>query len=832
MAEPICPEDRRPLDPVPRRGLAAIVAGAIVLLLGGASLVQLPVEDCNVHLASQFSGNGERFADRLRDCDGVSATDLRWSLAADVLFAVAYGALGWLALKRTWRGWRLGRLRRLGGVVPWLPVAAAALDVLEGVLTKFGVEHNGRFAFRSDGAAEAVAGTALAKWLLFLLAAMALITSLVGSWFNAARKTQSRVAEVPEEPPPDFAIYCSGGGIRSAAYTLGVLRELEKGNQLREARWLAAVSGGAYTAGAYVTGRMMGQGHDVSLVDIESHLQDGRHRFLSASPGGLPRSLLWAAAMVVLNLALVLLVVTVAAWPVGWLLGSWAFAGTFTDVGSGTTLDDVLTTATYHWRPPLLVAAAGAVLVFVSAAFGRRWAPVAAAGAALLGLGALILVAVVVVPLAVEVPWWVAAGEVEVPVVAGISLGTVTAAAWGFARRPLVKLAPRLGGAALAVLLYFYAVAVAVAAISERGWFHRWWSWAVLALGLALFYLTVDLGWLSIRHMYRDRLRHAFALRRDGTVGRRGASHEPRWTDPRPDGPELLICAAAQRIGRGHNGIPAESFTVSPTAVTFGDVSVPTAAYFGAFPDRMDGDRWISSWQATTGAAFSSAMGRFGYGTTNALLAALNIDLGAWFPNPCRVQEGCVAFPPVRTGYLVKEIFGLYDTNDDYVFVADGGQWDNLGLVELLRRRCKVIVCIDASGDAAGEYTILRQAVAMATTEVDVWVDLGFLDDMNEETTDLAATTVGVTTIRYPGGDDADGLLLFAKAQVAKDLPLTLRQFAAEDGTFPRYSTADQLLSDDQFRALVDLGKASGVRVLEMIGGIYYYRDLAAAAEA
>ena len=46
----------------------------------------------------------------------------------------------------------------------------------------------------------------------------------------------------------DWAICCSGGGIRSAAYCLGALQSLDSGGLLKAAKWIVGVSGGSYIA--------------------------------------------------------------------------------------------------------------------------------------------------------------------------------------------------------------------------------------------------------------------------------------------------------------------------------------------------------------------------------------------------------------------------------------------------------------------------------------------------------------------------------------------------------------------------------------------------------
>ncbi len=61
-------------------------------------------------------------------------------------------------------------------------------------------------------------------------------------------------AEVAEAAGPDgmaeddWAVCCSGGGIRSAAFCLGALQSLEKGGLLTKVKWILGVSGGSYIA--------------------------------------------------------------------------------------------------------------------------------------------------------------------------------------------------------------------------------------------------------------------------------------------------------------------------------------------------------------------------------------------------------------------------------------------------------------------------------------------------------------------------------------------------------------------------------------------------------
>jgi hypothetical protein len=251
-----------------------------------------------------------------------------------------------------------------------------------------------------------------------------------------------------------------------------------------------------------------------------------------------------------------------------------------------------------------------------------------------------------------------------------------------------------------------------------------------------------------------------------------------------------------------------------------GDVTVPTEKYVTHLRKGLKYEPYVSSWMATTGAAFASAMGRLSKGSTNALMAALNIDLGIWLPNPRLVRDrDDVRFPRVRVGYLLKEILGWYEPYDRYVFVADGGHWENLGLVELLRRRCATIVCLDAAGDQPGSFSTLRQAVELAGLELpDVVerIDLTGLDLIGSMPDVPATASVAELAVVYRGDGPLEartGRIVYAKAQLASNLDIALRRYAKADRRFPNYSTGRQFLTDEQFANLVALGREAGTSV-------------------
>jgi hypothetical protein len=418
----------------------------------------------------------------------------------------------------------------------------------------------------------------------------------------------------------------------------------------------------------------------------------------------------------------------------------------------------------------------------------------------------------------------------------GVIGGTASAGVGLLARaltKPLAKLAPKLGGVLLGLSIFLIGGKVATdAARGPAEGPAGWWAdpaWFLITLAvLAIVYVTVDIQWISLREIYRSRLQQAFTF---CTAAEPSSDVDPslptgpqmEWTHPKmSQAPELVICAAVHHSGFASQGTPAESFTISSTKVAQGRVKVGTSGYLDGLPSSLDRMKKVSSWMAVSGAAFSSRMGKFSFGTTNALMAALNIDLGIWLPNVSRVAVGHTRFKKVRLGYLIKEVLGLYDdVRDDYVFVADGGQWENLGLVELLRRGCQTIICLDASGDPPGSYATLLEAFRIAKSDLDGQFEVG-LNELNANKSGIGFDAKSMVTLipfvnDVAGGGQQSGLIFHSKLALSDDIPNEIMAFARTDRHFPYYSTADQILDDQQFSYLVATGRHAGALLADRV---------------
>ena len=80
-----------------------------------------------------------------------------------------------------------------------------------------------------------------------------------------------------------------------------------------------------------------------------------------------------------------------------------------------------------------------------------------------------------------------------------------------------------------------------------------------------------------------------------------------------------------------------------------------------------------------------------------------NVRLGWWLGNPRARYTWRYSSPRIGLTYMLGELFGITSTSSNYVSLSDGGHFENLGIYELVRRRCRYIIVGDAEQD--GDFT-------------------------------------------------------------------------------------------------------------------------------
>lgn len=212
---------------------------------------------------------------------------------------------------------------------------------------------------------------------------------------------------------------------------------------------------------------------------------------------------------------------------------------------------------------------------------------------------------------------------------------------------------------------------------------------------------------------------------------------------------------------------------------------------------------------ATSGAAVSPNMGRASMPMLAFVLTLFNIRLGRWSPNPAQSRWRS---PSPRFGLLalLYELLGMSDERSRFVYLSDGGHFDNLGIYELVRRRCDVIVAVDASADEQREMTDLADTIRKC--RVDLGVDIRFsqLNSFRGDANGLCAQGHLIGDVHYD--EQKIGKLVLIKPSLAKlrNEPADVLNYAIQNPTFPHQTTVDQFFDESQFESFRRLGKLIG----------------------
>lgn len=181
---------------------------------------------------------------------------------------------------------------------------------------------------------------------------------------------------------------------------------------------------------------------------------------------------------------------------------------------------------------------------------------------------------------------------------------------------------------------------------------------------------------------------------------------------------------------------------------------------------------------AISGAALAPEMGAMTRRPLRMLMTLANVRLGVWLPNPGRERPPKHSlrrayFRTPRPYYLFAELFGWSHLTSRYLCVTDGGHYDNLGLVELLRRRCTTLFCIDASGEAIDSFGTIGNALAIARAEA--LIDNFELDPRRDlapspDVPRFVRSGYCIGTVTYP--DDSVANIVIVKAGVNRRCPV------------------------------------------------------------
>jgi hypothetical protein len=388
-----------------------------------------------------------------------------------------------------------------------------------------------------------------------------------------------------------------------------------------------------------------------------------------------------------------------------------------------------------------------------------------------------------------------------------------------------------------------------------------WWFVGVVGLGAIgiAFALSrrIDINTFSLNSMYGNRLVRCylgasverrwanpfsglsgrddlslFAVAQDTGIGQPVYAHAdvdgmlaPRIEQPDLDrtaypGPYHLVNTAINLVaGRSlaWQERKAASFVLSPLYCGFRQLAARgdepkfldayrSSAEFSSNPKCLT----LGEAMATSGAAASPNMGYHSSPAFAFLMGVFNIRLGRWVGNPAPNEKEApnelwrTTGPGVALWHLLREVFGLTNSDSGYVYLSDGGHFENLGLYELVRRRCRYIVVCDAGADPQYGFEDLANAIRKCRVDLGVEIDLDVKEIAEIDALRYNGAPCALGNIRY--SDQQVGALLYVKACRRRGFPSDIMNYATENPTFPHETTADQFFSESQFESYRRLG--------------------------
>jgi hypothetical protein len=214
---------------------------------------------------------------------------------------------------------------------------------------------------------------------------------------------------------------------------------------------------------------------------------------------------------------------------------------------------------------------------------------------------------------------------------------------------------------------------------------------------------------------------------------------------------------------------------------------------------------------AISGAAINPNMGKYSSPALTFLLTLFDARSGWWLPNLSHPLPPRRDGTPFFGGWLLAELLGRTHEGSRYVHLSDGGHFENLGLYELVRRRCRFVLCVDAGVDPQAAFADLGNAVLKCRVDfgVDIVVDVSAL---RPGTDGRSQQSCAVGRIDYPDGES--GTLLYVRPALTGAEPADVRHYAQAHPRFPHEPVSDQYFDEAQFESYRRLGEDVMARAL------------------
>ncbi|MBI2313732.1 MAG: hypothetical protein HYU77_14625 [Betaproteobacteria bacterium] len=633
-------------------------------------------------------------------------------------------------------------------------------------------------------------------------------------WIRKRRESAGQPAGAPAEDAVGLAL--SGGGVRSATFNLGVLQALERYGVLKTVDYLSTVSGGGYIGSCltWICG-YLGKPFPFG-ASRKDYAETGRilawlreHGSYLTPGNGLNLWALMAAVLMgtFINLLVLVPVFLAATWGLaapGELLHLWADNGFAALLDLGLIL---LAALLVYFVVYALGSRAGSIRGFASERRSSQLTGILLAA----GLGCVALGSVPLAHeyLAAHLRDWVRTvlSTVSLTGLAAI-LGVLVSRSKDNEQRGWRAFALAAGLALLGYGLSLWAYHVMYGYVRMPEWLG--WS-LVLSAALAL---LANINHVSMHRFYRNRLMEAYlpyglcevpAAQADGCRLRELAA--PRSASPYP-----LINTNMQTVGSanaklGQRG--GENFVFSPLYCGSDHTAfVPTAEY-------AHGDVNLATAFSISGAAVDANTFATRSRPLAFFMALLNVRLGYWILNPRHNGNRVLSrLKPLWYAYMFKEMLGAgIDETSWHVHLSDGGHFENLGLYELVRRRCRTIIVCDAGADPGWTFEDLSNAIEKLRVDFGARVEIDIAPLVPRDRESGRSPQASVRgRILYADNSQAD--LTYLTTTLIDGLSEDIYGYRRAHSSFPDETTQDQFFDEAQFEAYRELGFQVGRRAI------------------
>lgn len=352
-----------------------------------------------------------------------------------------------------------------------------------------------------------------------------------------------------------------------------------------------------------------------------------------------------------------------------------------------------------------------------------------------------------------------------------------------------------------------------------------WWFCGVSFVVFCLFGSIININRNSFHHFYKDKITKAFIFKHkpnqsNESNSSNGEQGVPMWGDDDcllkdlhsggNGAPYHLINATLNLAGEDNlnlRGRKADFFLFSKEYCGSEITGFRTTSSF-----RKEEDVTLGRAVTVSGAAINPQSGSSTVPSISFLMTLMNARVGYWMPNPKESKWRFIFWP----WYLIYgELFSRTKANSYLCNLSDGAFIENLGIYQLVKRRCKYIIAVDVGADPDMKFEDLGNALRKVRIDLGVQINLDVEMLRKQAETNLSKWHCVADTIHY--SDTEKGIIVYIKSSMTGDEPEDLFHYQKQNPAFPHETTADQWFDEAQFESYRQLGYHVGKKVFDGI---------------